>query len=451
MEELNNDVLSQEEIESQINTINKELQEQNMDSDTPPKLIDEICEEDHVEIENAVFEYLYEELTNNPLQYASENFYQQLVYDLSDLLLSHWYDVYDEDDVHYFMYIQIMTFFQIYDEFPHRSYVEYNGYMNLHELADQIQKLRNTDQPPQRTEEWYKYRNGLLTASNMWKIFNTEAQLNSLIYEKCKGHDRRILYGSVQWGNVFEPLSIKIYEMKYNTTVEDFGCIQHPKYKYIGASPDGINVEPNSEKFGRMLEVKNIYNREIKGIPKEEYWIQMQIQMETCNLDVCDFLETRFIEYSEEEYYEDTRELKGIVMYFAEDNGPDMKYLYKPLGMTDRKEINRWQSDQCDSMMVIGYSKTRVVYWYLDEFSCVAVTRHRNWFEKALPYIENVYNTIQEEKEKGFEHRAPKKMKKTITVTHTDQSDNQLIHNLEVQRRINLIKLDSNGESTNNE
>ena len=37
--------------------------------------------------------------------------------------------------------------------------------MNLHELADQIQKLRNTDQPPQRTEEWYKYRNGLLTAT----------------------------------------------------------------------------------------------------------------------------------------------------------------------------------------------------------------------------------------------------------------------------------------------
>ena len=125
-------------------------------------------------------------------------------------------------------------------------------------------------------------------------------------------------------------------------------------------------MQPNSEKFVRMLEVKYIYDREIKGIPKEEYWIQMQIQMETCNLDVCDFLETRFIEYSEEEYYEDTRELKDIVMYFAEDNGPDIKYLYKPLGTTDRKEIDRWQSDQCDSMMVIGYSKTRVVYWYLD-------------------------------------------------------------------------------------
>jgi len=446
MEEINNKELLQE-----MNTLNEELQDNEEIEERHLKIMDEICEEDHIEIENMIFEYLYDDLTNNPLQYASENFYQQLVYDLSDLVLNHWYDIYDEDDVHYFMYIQIMTFFQIYDEFPHRSYVEYNGYMNLSELSNQIHKLRNTEQPPQRTEEWYKYRNELLTASNMWKIFNTEAQLNSLIYEKCKGHDHRILYGSVQWGNVFEPLSIKIYEMKYNTIIEDFGCIRHPKYKYIGASPDGINVEPNNEKFGRMLEVKNIYNREIKGIPKEEYWIQMQIQMETCDLDVCDFLETRFVEYSEQEYYEDTRDLKGIVMYFAEDNGLDMKYLYKPLSMTDRKEIERWQSDQCDTMMVIGYSKTRVVHWYLDEFSCVAVTRNRNWFEKALPYIENVYNIIQKEKETGFEHRAPKKSKKVITVTHTDQSDNQIIHNLEVQRRINLIKLDDDGQQINDE
>ena len=55
-----------------------------------------------------------------------------------------------------------------------------------------------------------------------------------------------------------------------------------------------------------MLEVKNIYNRDIDGNPKEEYWIQMQIQLETCDLEICDFLETRFKEYElEEEYFED--------------------------------------------------------------------------------------------------------------------------------------------------
>ena len=90
----------------------------------------------------------------------------------------------------------------------------------------------------------------------------------------------------MNWGNIFELVSIKIlhiiYEQKYKTRIEDFGCISHPSsIPCIGASPDGINVDPSSERFGRMLEVKNIYNRDINGIPKE-YWVQMQIQLETC-------------------------------------------------------------------------------------------------------------------------------------------------------------------------
>ena len=54
-----------------------------------------------------------------------------------------------------------------------------------------------------------------------------------------------------------------------NTKISDFGCIQHEKYNYIGASPDGINTDPNSILYGRMLEIKNIVNRDITGIPKE--------------------------------------------------------------------------------------------------------------------------------------------------------------------------------------
>ena len=45
---------------------------------------------------------------------------------------------------------------------------------------------------------------------------------------------------------------------------------------HLGASPDGINTDKTSQLYGRMLEIKNIVNREINGIPKSEYWIQMQ-------------------------------------------------------------------------------------------------------------------------------------------------------------------------------
>ena len=48
----------------------------------------------------------------------------------------------------------------------------------------------------------------------------------------------------------------------------EFGCIPHPTYPYIGASPDGINIDSESNKYGRMLEIKNIVNREITGYTK---------------------------------------------------------------------------------------------------------------------------------------------------------------------------------------
>ena len=42
------------------------------------------------------------------------------------------------------------------------------------------------EQPEQKTREWYQFRYNLITASNLWKVFGTESQVNSLIYEKCK-------------------------------------------------------------------------------------------------------------------------------------------------------------------------------------------------------------------------------------------------------------------------
>ena len=98
------------------------------------------------------------------------------------------------------------------------------------------------------------------------------------------------------WGTKYEPVSVQYYEYIYDTTIEDFGCIPHKEYSFLAASPDGINTDQNNYLFGRMLEIKNVVSREITGIPKMEYWIQMQLQMEVCNLNECDFLETKFVE-----------------------------------------------------------------------------------------------------------------------------------------------------------
>ena len=53
----------------------------------------------------------------------------------------------------------------------------------------------------------------------------------------------------LHWGVKYEPITIMIYEEMYRTKVGEFGCIPHPDYSFIGASPDGIIIESNKGTF----------------------------------------------------------------------------------------------------------------------------------------------------------------------------------------------------------
>ena len=116
----------------------------------------------------------------------------------------------------------------------------------------------------------------------------------------------------------------------------------------MGVSPDGINTDEKSPIYGRMLEIKNIVNREIDGIPKKEYWVQMQMQMNVCSLNECDFLETKFVEYNDyEDFLKDgtfntsiNGNEKGIMICFIKDGIPH--YEYCPLGL-NKNEFEEWE------------------------------------------------------------------------------------------------------------
>lgn len=289
-------------------------------------------------------------------------------------------------------------------------------------IDERIRILNNIPQPVQKTPDWYEFRYNLITASNLWKVFGSYAQMNSLIYEKCKPLDMTSSIGGYQntgsalhWGVKYEPLTIMIYEAIYRTRVGAFGCIQHPKYSFIGASPDGINIDPTNSRYGRMLEIKNIVNRDITGIPKEEYWIQTQIQMETCDLDDCDFVETRFKEYESEDafYADNTRKYRGVILNFISqqtDAGFAPVYKYMPLSIPINKQsVSKWISGTRDETKKDGLALFSVIYWYLDQISCVLIPRNREWFRAACTKIADVWNTILHERKHGYEHRASKK------------------------------------------
>jgi len=361
----------------------------------------------------------------------------------------------------------------LYDEIAERFYEEIApfrasvasvasvGSVTTDVMTQKIQTLREKPQPDQRTPEWYARRNNLITASAASKAFGSQASINQLIYEKCKNYSAAAtaaastgtgtehasspqgpLQGSVNsplhWGQRYEPVTVMIYERRNNTRLGEFGCIQHDDYPFIGASPDGINVDPASPIYGRMVEIKNIFNREITGRPKEEYWIQTQIQMEVCDLDECDFVETRFKEYdSEAEYLADTLpdddddrrgysatangNEKGIILWFQTApaltsqgyvSQPIQLYEYAPIGVTPAdEEYAEWEAAVFAKHERARNIWVRTIYWYLDEYSCVLVRRNRLWFSEAVKALERVWAIIEEERQTGYEHRAPAKKK----------------------------------------
>jgi putative phage-type endonuclease len=279
-----------------------------------------------------------------------------------------------------------------------------------------IEYLRTRPQPPQRTDAWYKFRHNLITASNAYKAFESQSSINQLIYEKCQplktAETDSLSFVNVKspfhWGQKYEPVSVLLYEQLFKTKIEDFGCIRHDKYYFIGASPDGINVDPSSPLYGRMLEIKNVVSREITGIPKKEYAIQMQLQMEVCNLDECDFLETKFVEFgSETEFYNDVSDTKakGVIVYFVRDGKPF--YVYKPLHIVSRGDIESWEQEMMEKYSDLVWIQN--IYWRLDVLSCILVKRDKFWFESHVGQLEKVWKIIEEERVTGFSHRAPNK------------------------------------------
>ena len=284
-------------------------------------------------------------------------------------------------------------------------------------ITKQLTKIKNKYQPEQRTVDWYTFRWDGLTASNLWKIFDTQSSINSLIYSKCvpidvKKYQTVNIDSPFHNGHKYEPLSLMIYEEMYDTEVSEYGCITHDRYDFLKASPDGINTKKGNPRYGRLVEVKNPVSRKLTGIPKKDYWVQMQHQMEVCDLNECDFLETIFKSYENEaEFNNDGTFIttadgkrKGIMIRFYDNKEPI--YEYAPLNIT-KPEFEVWYAETMDKNKDLTWIEN--IYWYLEDISIVLVTRNEKWYNKALPKMIETWDTIIKERKEGFEHRKPNK------------------------------------------
>jgi len=201
-----------------------------------------------------------------------------------------------------------------YEDYKRMLWEEYHKNIGSERMRKIVKDLQNIPQYAQRSENWYKSRKTRITASeaasvipqsseyiseylkffdikdfkeNPKKMCNPYQSKKDFLKQKC---GLKEFTGNIatRWGQMLEDVATGIYKRVTNREVIEFGLIEDPERDYIGASPDGITDT------GVMLEIKCPFKRKITGVPPMYYWIQMQMQLEVCKLDICDYLECTF-------------------------------------------------------------------------------------------------------------------------------------------------------------
>lgn len=268
-----------------------------------------------------------------------------------------------------------------------------------------LKSLRNLPVIEQRSEEWYRIRQELLTASDLAQALDKGkfGNRNDLLAKKANigqtgGFNSTI--PALKWGIMYEPVAQKCYQkMHDNIHIYEFGLIQHPKFPIFGASPDGITS------LGTMLEIKCPHKRKIiPGEVMEQYFLQIQGQLEVCDLEECDYFECVFKEYSRDEALAMATEggknrYVGVIYecYTAPDAGPLDAYIYSDCYLSGNdEEMNafiKW--DEENSAKYVDSIRWKN-YWVLQDTNLVRVKRDKNLFATLKPDIEKFWAEVQE-------------------------------------------------------
>ena len=176
---------------------------------------------------------------------------------------------------------------------------------------------------------------------------------------------------ATEWGNLFEPIALNLYEHITNVTVYSLGLVTHSKYNWIGASPDGLIMS------GRLLEIKCPISRTIGKCIPLYYWIQMQIQMEVCNINVCDYFECDFYKYSNIDEYESdiSKESNKHLL----DNSINFGTI-KPEKSSVENSLNN--------------ESENITYYKIIDFYLKPVKRDKKWFACNIKKLKYFYDNM---------------------------------------------------------
>lgn len=260
--------------------------------------------------------------------------------------------------------------------------------MSVEEKLSKIAHLKSKPQIAQRSEEWYSHYAHVLTASEFSTLFGSHKARRSLILSKAFPKEERSfnrLAGPTQemnamgWGIRFEPIVKQILESQQGCKIYEAGRITHTDNGMLAASPDGILEDAkDSSRIGRLVEIKCPYTRPIGGEIPYEYWVQMQIQMEVCDLDECEYIETEILSprYGIETVDLSGCEIKGNIYLLKQDVEEGKPFHYQYL----YGDVNSKVRPQVPT----GYKIVETIPWGIKKWYTKVVHRDRGWYNATV-------------------------------------------------------------------
>jgi putative phage-type endonuclease len=223
----------------------------------------------------------------------------------------------------------------------------------------------------QRSSAWHAKRGEMITASEVSGAFGTENARREIIMRKLEppSDGTGPVAAPLIWGTRFEDVAKRIFEERTHCKVLDVSCVQHPRHKFLGASPDGLIVPLNDDmrRYGRLVEFKCPMSRPMtNGVP-EAYWHQMQMQMECTGIDECEYVEFRFKQVNYTEWSEATLHKGSFAVY------PDGRVVYDVTRSTDEYQL---------------------VYWILQSIKEEFVARDPTWLPSHLDQLTSLWDEV---------------------------------------------------------
>lgn len=299
----------------------------------------------------------------------------------------------------------------VIDNIVEYYYNEYNGKQKIYsERKEKLSKLKMLELPEQRSDEWYAMRRDKLTASSIAGAigkchFSTREELLLGKIEEQPYEANPI----TEWGVKYEDIAIAFYEEMYNTKVLDFGMVPHPTFEAFGASPDGICDDTgNDEYVGRMVEIKCPPKRKFTKTVPPHYLMQVQGQLEVCDLDECDFFQVKIEEYDNfDEYCKDTfinddimvqgrtnlNFPKGCTLSYIKSNENKLSYLYPVLNLSN-DEYQNWIKENKEKIEKEGHKFVEAKWWFISRYECTLVKRDKKWWIENIEHILKFYNDL---------------------------------------------------------